>query len=90
VKITRISFQNFRAYDEPFQLDLSGGKNLLLHGENGAGKSSQYSAIRRLFEERGSEVAGFRNKFADVSRASFVQLHIKGAEPGMQMMRAFV
>ena len=32
MKITRISLQSFRAFDEPFDLDLAGGKNLLLHG----------------------------------------------------------
>ena len=32
MKITKISLQGFRAFDEPFELDLDGGKNLLLHG----------------------------------------------------------
>ena len=45
MKITKISLQSFRAFDEPFDLDIDGGKNLLLHGENGSGKSSIYCAI---------------------------------------------
>jgi len=40
LKIIRISVQNFRAFDEAFELDLNGGKHLLMHGENGSGKSS--------------------------------------------------
>ena len=31
MKITRIAVQGFRAFDEPFPLDLAGGKNMLLH-----------------------------------------------------------
>lgn len=80
MKITKISLQNFRAYEEPFEIDLEGGKNLLLHGENGAGKSSLYFAVRRFFEERGGLIAEHRNHFADSSRASFVRLHIKGSD----------
>jgi energy-coupling factor transporter ATP-binding protein EcfA2 len=80
MKITKISLQNFRAYEEPFVLDLDSGKNLLLHGENGAGKSSLYFALRRFFEERGGMIADHRNRFADSSRGSFVRLHIKGPD----------
>ena len=39
MRIAKVSLQNFRAFDEPFELDLDGGKNLLLHGENGSGTS---------------------------------------------------
>ncbi|MEO6872163.1 MAG: AAA family ATPase [Chthoniobacterales bacterium] len=80
MKITKISIQNFRAYEEPFVLDLEDGKNLLLHGENGAGKSSLYFALRRFFEERGGLIADHRNHFADSSRGSFVRLHLKGPD----------
>ncbi len=80
MRITQISLQNFRAYEEPFEIDLEGGKNLLLHGENGAGKSSLYFALRRFFEERGGLIAEHRNHFADSARASFVRLHIKGPD----------
>lgn len=42
MKITRFGLQSFRAFDENFELDLDGGKNLLLHGENGSG--NEYGA----------------------------------------------
>jgi Fe-S cluster assembly ATPase SufC len=45
MKITRIRLQGIRAFDEPFELDLAGGKNLLLHGANGSGKSSIYARV---------------------------------------------
>jgi hypothetical protein len=78
MKITKISLQNFRAFDEPFELDLDGGKNLLLHGENGSGKSSIYFALKRFFEERGDNIANHLNHFAPKTRAQFVRIHITG------------
>jgi recombinational DNA repair ATPase RecF len=68
MKITKISLQNFRAFDEPFELDLDGGKNLLLYGENGSGKSSIYIALNRFFEERGNDITKHRNHFAPATR----------------------
>ena len=52
VRIVRILASDFRAFPggEPFVFDLGAdGKNLLLHGENGAGKSSLFHALRLLF-----------------------------------------
>jgi energy-coupling factor transporter ATP-binding protein EcfA2 len=80
MRITRISLQNFRAFDEPFELDLDGGKNLLLHGENGAGKSSLYFALKRFFEERGDAIENHRNHFAPATRAGYVRLRLKGID----------
>ena len=80
MKITKISLQNFRAFDEPFELDLDGGKNLLLHGENGSGKSSIYTALKRFFEESGDDISDHRNHFAPAARASNVRLKLKGKD----------
>ncbi len=76
MKITKITIQGFRAFDEPFLLDLKDGKNLLLHGENGAGKSSLYMALRRFMEERGDDINRHRNQFSDASRTTKVTLHL--------------
>lgn len=80
MKITKIGLQSFRAFDEPFELDLDGGKNLLLHGENGSGKSSIYLALKRFFEERGDNIAKYRNHFAPDTRSPYVRVHIKGKD----------
>jgi energy-coupling factor transporter ATP-binding protein EcfA2 len=80
MKITRIILQSFRAFDESFELDLDGGKNLLLHGENGSGKSSIYLALKRFFEERGDDIAKHRNHFSPGARTSHVHVHIKGKD----------
>ena len=80
MKITKIGLQSFRAFDEPFELDLDGGKNLLLHGENGSGKSSIYFALKRFFEERGGDIAKHRNHFSPDARLSHVRVHLKGKD----------
>lgn len=80
MKITWISLEGFRAFDEPFELDLDGGKNLLLHGENGSGKSSVFIALKRFFEERGDDIAKHRNHFSPDTRNPSVRLQIKGTD----------
>lgn len=57
MKLTKISLKSFRAFDEPLELELDGGKDLLHYGENGSGKSSIYFALKRFFEERGDDIA---------------------------------
>lgn len=80
MKITRIRLQSFRAFDEPFELDLEGGKNLLLHGENGSGKSSIYQALKYFFEERGDDIIRHRNHFSTDDRDSYVRIRIQGRD----------
>jgi len=80
VKISRITLQNFRAFDESFELDLDGGKNLLLHGENGSGKSSIYFALKRFFEERGDDIVKHRNHFSPDTKPSHVRIRINGQD----------
>lgn len=80
MKITRIQLQNFRAFDELFALELEGGKNLLLHGENGSGKSSIYLALKRFFEEQGDDITKYRNHFSPATRTPYVRVHIKGVD----------
>ncbi len=47
-RLASIKLDNFRAFPQPetFRLD---GKNLLVYGENGSGKSSLFAALRALF-----------------------------------------
>ena len=48
-KINSIKIENFKFFHRPFKMDIE-GKNLLLYGENGSGKSSLYWAIYTLFQ----------------------------------------
>lgn len=80
MKITKLSLQGFRAFDEPFQLDLGSGKNLLLYGENGSGKSSIYLALNRFFEEQGGDVTIHRNRFAAAARDTTVEIQTQHSD----------
>lgn len=53
-RIQRIVIQDFRAFpgSHTYSFELKGdGKNLLIYGENGSGKSSLYHALRLLLKE---------------------------------------
>jgi len=45
MKITKITLNNFQAFKHECTIDLAKGKNLLLYGENGSGKSSLFQAL---------------------------------------------
>lgn len=49
MRIAKITIKDFRAFAHVTEFDLQGGKNLLLYGENGSGKSSLFHALRELF-----------------------------------------
>ena len=51
MKITDIEIKNFRAFPKTYQINLHNtGKNLLVYGENGSGKSSLYLALKYFLE----------------------------------------
>ena len=51
MRITDIEIKNFRAFRGTYQINLSkSGKNLLVYGENGSGKSSLYLALKSFLE----------------------------------------
>jgi energy-coupling factor transporter ATP-binding protein EcfA2 len=55
VRITEIEIKNFKAFYGTYRIDLrKSGKNLLVYGENGSGKSSLYFALK-LFLESGDD-----------------------------------
>ena len=61
MRITKIEIKNFRAFYGPYQIELhKAGKNLLVYGENGSGKTSLYQALK-LFLESGEGIHQFEN-----------------------------
>ena len=55
MRITEIEIKNFKAFYGTYRIDLrKSGKNLLIYGENGSGKSSLYFALK-LFLESGED-----------------------------------
>jgi energy-coupling factor transporter ATP-binding protein EcfA2 len=66
MRIRRILLNDFRAFPGPvdYEFDLD-GKNLLLFGENGSGKSSLFLALREFFQPglQGRPFKDFRHAF---------------------------
>lgn len=64
MKIKTLSLTDFRAFPGPspvtFELD---GKNLLVYGENGSGKSSLFHALREFFRPTTQPIDPFKNQF---------------------------
>lgn len=51
MKITDIEIKNFRAFPQTYHVNLhNAGKNLLVYGENGSGKSSLYLALKYFLQ----------------------------------------
>lgn len=58
-RITNIHIDNYRAYIEPKDIELPGGENVLIYGENGSGKSSLYKALRHFLASSVNSALGF-------------------------------
>jgi len=66
-RLASLKLNNFRAFPEPEIFSLE-GKNLLVYGENGSGKSSIFAALRALFRHPSppptlNSKHAFENKF---------------------------
>ena len=77
VKITKIEIKNFRAFRGVYQVDLAkAGKNLLIYGENGSGKTSLYKALELFLDSSETdsiEFIDYKNIFA--TDDGYVRLH---------------
>ena len=83
MRITKIEIKNFRAFYGVYQIDLyKTGKNLLVYGENGSGKTSLYQALKRFLEssEGGHQFKPHQNIFN--SDEGYIKLHLQAdAQP---------
>jgi energy-coupling factor transporter ATP-binding protein EcfA2 len=82
MKIKSITLKDFRGFPgpDPCSFDLDQGRNLLLYGENGSGKSSLFEALKGVFNHRSP--ASYGNGHANVftpSDEGFVRIEIPGA-----------
>jgi len=76
-RIKQIEIQNFRAFYGKHTLNLEqDGKNLLIYGENGSGKSSLLLAVKLLIDSyvQNLSFAPHRNIFAQTSDDAFIKL----------------
>ena len=78
MRITKIEIKNFRAFYKESLIDLhKAGKNLLVYGENGSGKTSLYQALKRFLEssEGPHQFKPHQNIFN--SDAGYIKLHLR-------------
>ena len=78
MRITKIEIKNFRAFYGAYQIDLhKAGKNLIVYGENGSGKTSLYQALKRFLEssEGGHQFKPYQNIFN--SDNGYIKLHLR-------------
>jgi len=74
-RIKQLHINNFKFFpeSEPIQID---GKNILLYGENGSGKSSLYWALYTLLESSGKlDPAEIQKYFNKLNPQSLVNIH---------------
>src|SRR6266446_1206048 len=71
MKLSSIEIKDFRAFKgSPLKIDLTDtGKNLLVYGENGSGKSSLYFALRDFLEAA--------SKSSDITKPPFRNIFVK-------------
>ena len=92
MKITNVEIKNFRAFPKSYQINLhNAGKNLLVYGENGSGKSSLYLALKYFFEsgvepnDENNKDTGFekhRNIF--IEDTGHIKLYFRSDRPQKQ------
>ncbi len=79
MRITKIELKNFRAFCRPVEIDLhKTGKNLLVYGENGSGKSSLYLALKSFLESSEDTAPRFdthQNIF--IKDDGYIKLHLR-------------
>ena len=79
VKITKIEIKNFKAFYGTYQIDLhKAGKNLLIYGENGSGKTSLYKAIKLFLESSENETIDFKD-YQNIFNTDkgYIKLHLR-------------
>ena len=85
VKIAKIKIKNFRAFRGVYQIDLAkAGKNLLIYGENGSGKTSLYKALELFLDSSETdsiEFIDYKNIFA--TDDGYIRLHFT-PDPDLQ------
>jgi energy-coupling factor transporter ATP-binding protein EcfA2 len=87
VRIARITISDFRGFPpgEPYRFQLENGNNMLLHGENGAGKSSLFHALRLLLspQKPAKAFTDFHHVFAprDATTTGVVAVDLTAGTP---------
>lgn len=85
MRITQIDLKNFRAFYGEYSINLdNSGKNLLVYGENGSGKSSLYFALKYFLDayQQGRNFRDYRNIFVQDADDAYLKLSLKPNQRG--------
>ena len=79
MRITEFEIKNFKAFYGTYRIDLhKSGKNLLVYGENGSGKSSLYFALKLFLESSDEPSHKFENdQNIFVTDAGYIKLCLR-------------
>ena len=79
MRVTKIEIKNFRAFYGTLEIDLhKAGKNLLVYGENGSGKSSLYLALKSFLESSEDASAQFKtHQNIFIKDDGYIKLHLR-------------
>ena len=86
MRITEIEIKNFKAFYRTYRINLrKTGKNLLIYGENGSGKSSLYFALK-LFLESGEDLSHRfeNNQNIFITDAGYIKLCLRASQRSKQ------
>ena len=85
MRVTKIEIKNFRAFHGTHQFNLGkSGRNLLVYGENGSGKSSLYLALKSFLDSSEDTATRFENhQNIFLADDGHIKLHLR-ADPGQK------
>ena len=87
MRITEIEIKNFRAFYGSYRINLyKAGKNLLIYGENGSGKSSLYRALELFLESTVSnhQFEAHQNIFVQDAESGYIKLCLRSDQESKQ------
>ena len=86
MRITEIEIKNFKAFYGTYRINLHGaGKNLLVYGENGSGKSSLYFALKRFLESGDNASPRFQDdQNIFITDAGYIKLCLRASQQSKQ------
>ncbi|WP_038171285.1 ATP-binding protein [Verrucomicrobium sp. BvORR106] len=82
-RLHRLEIRNFKAFREPFTLELE-GRHLLVYGSNGSGKSSLYWALYTFLQSANKPTPGVAKYFDPADPQNLLNIHEKdpATKPG--------